>query len=185
MSNYKTINKKYSIEEYDPTWVEKFDAIKKILQIIFGENALAIEHVGSTSIAGMKAKPIIDVLVVVKAMEPFEIEKQKMQELGYQYQKNYLRENSLFFYQNIDGIRIENIHVFPVGHEKISEFIDTRDYLKTHPDSVRRYEELKERLYKEYPNDYISYRKGKDEFLSIELAQEVKRWKEDSAHKEV
>lgn len=66
MTKYTTVNREYSIEEYSPIWVEKFTVIQKVIQNIFGNKALQIEHVGSTSMVGMKSKPIIDVLIIVE-----------------------------------------------------------------------------------------------------------------------
>lgn len=65
----------YTIEPYNPEWVKKFQSIKAMLEGVFGSQALAIEHVGSTSVPGMKAKPIIDVLVVVKDIAVLDTEK--------------------------------------------------------------------------------------------------------------
>lgn len=73
----KNIKRKYFLQSYDQDWVKKFDEIKLLLQSVFGIKALKIEHVGSTSIPGMKAKPIIDVLVVVEKMEEFLKERKK------------------------------------------------------------------------------------------------------------
>ncbi|OIP65489.1 MAG: hypothetical protein COV32_03285 [Candidatus Yonathbacteria bacterium CG10_big_fil_rev_8_21_14_0_10_43_136] len=70
-----TENRKYSLSDYDPNWVLKFASIKDLLIKVFGDKALKIEHVGSTSIPGMTAKPLIDVLVLVEKLEEFEKEK--------------------------------------------------------------------------------------------------------------
>ena len=66
------INRKYSLSEYDLNWISKFNSIKELLLKVFGDKALKIEHVGSTSVQGMRAKPLIDILVVVEKLEPFE-----------------------------------------------------------------------------------------------------------------
>jgi GrpB-like predicted nucleotidyltransferase (UPF0157 family) len=179
MSEYKTANTEYSIEEYDPAWKEKFKVLRNLIASVFGSKATAIEHVGSTSIEGMKAKPVIDVLVIVSDAADLKGEREKMENLGYMYKENYLAPSSLFLCRDEDGKRLENIHIFPQGHPKIAEFIDKRDYLRTHPEEVRRYEHLKEQLAKQFPDDYLSYRKAKGEYLNQELAEKVKIWKDN------
>ncbi len=68
----KNIKRKYTFSEYDHNWKNQFSDIQKFLFSVFGSKALTIEHVGSTSVEGMKAKPLIDVLVVVEKIELFE-----------------------------------------------------------------------------------------------------------------
>ncbi len=80
----KNIKRKYYLQNYDPNWIKKFDEIKLFLQSVFGDKALKIEHVGSTSIPNMKAKPIIDILVVVEKMEEFLEQREKMISAGYE-----------------------------------------------------------------------------------------------------
>lgn len=176
MSEYQPANNAYSIEKYDPAWKEKFETLRALLSRVFGSKALAIEHVGSTSIEGMKAKPVIDALVIVADVHDLTQERQEMETLGYSYKENYLAPNSLFLAKEADGKRVENIHIFPEGHERIANFIDKRDYLRTHPAEIRRYEEVKTDLAKKFPNDYRSYSKGKDEYLNHELVEKVRQW---------
>src|SRR4051812_40296666 len=88
----------YSIQEYNPEWPIKFESIKKFLEKVFKEKALRIEHTGSTSIPGMKAKPVIDIVVVVNDMEPFTEERKLMYEAGYKSIDNYVGPNTLIFH---------------------------------------------------------------------------------------
>jgi GrpB-like predicted nucleotidyltransferase (UPF0157 family) len=165
--------RKYTIEEYDPEWPEKFEEIKKKTGGIFGNKALYIEHVGSTSVPGLKSKPLIDVLIVVKDWEKFDIEKTLMANDGYQFQLDLLAPSSLLFFKIKNNEKSENIHVFAEGAEKINQFIYVRDYLRTHPERASEYEKLKDELVSKYPNDYIAYRQGKGDFLreTYELAK--------------
>jgi len=171
-------NKKrpYSVEVYNPDWELKFNDIRKVLSEIFGSKALDIEHVGSTSL-GIKAKPVIDVLVIVENVDDIKEEKNKLISLGYKYYDNYIAPQTVtFFKEEIDGRKTENIHVCLNGSPKAIQFIDTRDYLKVHPERARAYGELKEELKKQYPNDYPAYRSGKQAFLD-ETERLTKIWK--------
>ena len=162
----KDVKRLYSIDPYNPEWVSKFNSIKTTLQEIFKEKALAIEHVGSTSIPGMKAKPLIDVLVIVEKIESFDEQKRKMEELGYEWGENYIEPNSLIFFKEGEGRRkTENIHVCENNSLKAIQFIQTRDYVRAHPERAVAYSELKEKLKNLYPDDYPAYRTGKQSFL--------------------
>ncbi len=175
MNPDKSRKRKYLIESYNPAWMTQFETIKKNLKQVFGEKALAIKHIGSTSIPGMKAKPLIDVLVTIATYEPFLLEKEMMVKLGYEWGENYIAPDSFIFYKTIDSDqKIENIHVCIENSPKAIQFITTRDYLRTHPERALLYSNLKDALHKEFPDDYPAYRKGKQEFIdeSERLTQE-------------
>lgn len=156
----------YSIEPYDPTWVTKFEEIKKILEGIFSSKALSVEHIGSTAIPGMNAKPVVDVLVIVEKMEPFDVEKKVMTKLGYENKDNYIAPETIIFFKTNDaGIKTENIHVSVKNSDRAIMLIADRDYLKTHPERATQYSKLKYELYRKYPDDYISYREAKKDFV--------------------
>lgn len=138
---------------------------------------IAIEHVGSTSL-GIKAKPLLDILVIVKDVKDIFKEKEKMKEYGYLWEDNYIAPDTSFIYK-LDGERkIENIHVCEQNSFKVNHFILQRDYLRAHPERLKEYENLKEELNKKFPDDYPSYRAGKKDFLdNIEVL--AKKWKDN------
>lgn len=174
----KNKNRTYSVVPYDPAWVVKFGAIEKLLVSIFGEQALSIEHIGSISVPDMKAKPVIDILVVVERMQPFLFEKEKMVEAGYEWGTNYIASNTLLFYKTEKGgdQKVENIHVLPIGSQSISQFLDIRDFLRAHSVWAEKYGNLKERLNIEFPGDYLAYREDKQDFLK-QLQTLAKLWR--------
>src|SRR5437870_2692130 len=100
----------YSVREYDPEWVPKFENIRFFLKDIFKEKAVAIEHVGSTSVPDMKAKPLIDVLITVEKMEAFGEERRIMIDRGYVSVDNYIAPDSILFYKEEHGAKSENVH---------------------------------------------------------------------------
>jgi GrpB-like predicted nucleotidyltransferase (UPF0157 family) len=160
------MNRIYHIEPYNPEWVLKFNVIKENISKIFKEKAIAIEHMGSTSIPGMSAKPLIDVLIVVAKIEPFTEEKSQMESLGYLWGENYIAPDTLiFFKEESNGSKTENIHVCVKGSFKANQFIQTRDYVRTHPERAMSYTKLKKELKLKYPDDYQAYRDGKQAFL--------------------
>lgn len=172
----KNIKRKYHFSEYNPQWKNQFLVVRDFLKSVFGEKALEIEHVGSTSIEGMKAKPLIDVLILVDKIEPFEGEKKLMIEAGYEWGENYIAPDTLIFYKlGPDGEKLENIHVCQKGSPKAIQFIVMRNYLRAHPDRAKAYSDLKEKNVALYPDDYPAYRSAKKGLLD-ELEIEAYKW---------
>lgn len=167
----------YSLEEPSDYWTNKFKEVKKIIESVFGEKVVALEHVGSTSL-GIKAKPLLDILVIVKDGNSIHEEKDAMKAFGYEWEDDYIAPETTCIYK-LDGDRkIENIHIVPPGHYKIDDFILKRDYFLSHPEKAKEYEDLKVFLNKQFPDDYPSYRAGKKDFLdSIEVL--AKEWKSE------
>jgi len=172
----KNEKREYSIQEYDPKWVEKFETIKSALKKVFGNKALRIEHIGSTSIPGMKAKPLIDVLVVVQDIHHLEIEREAMITSGYQWAKDYIAPGTYIFYQTgLGNSKIENIHVTQPDSYKVKQFLAKRDYFRAFPQKAKEYSDLKEMLNKQFPGDYVAYREGKKPFLEG-IEEEAYQW---------
>jgi GrpB-like predicted nucleotidyltransferase (UPF0157 family) len=174
----KNIKRKYSISEYDPNWVNQFNSLKVFLTEVFGNKAIRIEHVGSTSIPGMKAKPLIDVLVVVEKMGDFFEEKNKMVQAGYKWGVDYIGPNTLLFFKiGADSEKLENIHVCAKDAPKTRQFLVMRDFFRSHPEKAKQYSDLKEVNARMYPGDYPAYRAAKAPFLA-QMEQEAYKWEE-------
>ena len=159
------------LETHKPSWLEKFQQEAKSLQKIFGQEMLSIHHIGSTSIADIKAKPIIDILVVLKdtdGISGFDVD---MIQLGYVVRGQCLDAEvpgtvGRFYYsKNIDDIRSHQVHIMKIGHEDIEAKLAFRDYLRQHPDIAKRYTKLKEIVAKQNPNDIVGYINGKNDFI--------------------
>lgn len=170
MDRYK--DRKYTIVAYDPTWAESFKSEADKIKTVFGTDAIAIEHIGSTSVPGMAGKPTIDVLVLVDNLELAEKHTKEMQNLGYEFMGQYVTQNSLLFRVTKNNSLLSNIHIFPKDHLHVKEMLDLRDFLKTHPQEVTDYSSLKEQLNVKYPNSYGDYRREKDEYMK-ELMRRV------------
>ncbi len=174
----KNIKRKYSISEYDPNWVNQFESIKDLLTEVFGNKAIKIEHVGSTSIPGMKAKPLIDVLVVVEKMQDLSQEKERMVSAGYEWGADYIGPNTLLFFKlGPNGEKLENIHVCEKDAPKTRQFLVMRDFFRAHPEKAKQYSDLKEVNSKIHPEDYPAYRAAKSPFLA-QMEKEAYEWEE-------
>lgn len=174
----KNIKRKYFLSEYNPNWVNQFDEIRKSLVVVFGNKALKIEHVGSTSIPGMKAKPLIDILVIVEKVDDLEEEKNKMVNAGYEWGADYIATNTLIFFKmGLSGEKLENIHVCEEGAPKARQFLVMRDFFIAFPEKAKQYSDIKTESFDKFPDDYPAYRKAKAPFLE-QMEQEAYRWDE-------
>ncbi len=164
-------NKIYRVVAYSPDWEKMFSAEASVLKAVFGDAALGIEHIGSTAVPGMQAKPVLDILVLVEDINAADRFIEPMQQAGYVYAGEYVMPRSRLYRKVSGGEIIANIHVFPKDHHHVQSMLGVREYLLHHPDEVERYSELKKELYVKYPNDYGEYRRQKDLFLSELIAK--------------
>jgi len=164
------------VVEYDPEWPAMFEAEAKRLAGVFGANLLAIHHIGSTSVPGLKAKPIIDILPVVKDIAAVDGLMCKMAAIGYEG----LGENGLpgrrYFRKGGDR-RTHQIHAYAVSSEsEIERHLAVPAYLRTHPGVAHEYRELKSRLAELYLEDIFGYMDGKDAFVKA-MEKEALAWR--------
>ncbi|MDF1497294.1 MAG: GrpB family protein [Patescibacteria group bacterium] len=175
MKNSDTKQRKYSVLSYDAEWPVLYKSVRVELEQVFNDKAIKIEHVGSTAVPGMSAKPTIDVLVVVKDVLEVDKLNEKMKELGYDAYGEYVGKGGRFFAKEENCERVVNVHCFPEDHPKVADLIGMRDYLRSHPEESKAYAELKLELARQYPDDYFEYRKAKDIYIQ-ELKKKVENW---------
>ncbi|GKV56131.1 hypothetical protein NCCP2222_20780 [Sporosarcina sp. NCCP-2222] len=166
--------RKVEVLTYSDEWPLKFREAAKELQRVFGSELLAIHHIGSTSVVGLSAKPIIDIMPVVKEIARIDFFNQTMLELGYEAKG----ENGIVgrrYFQKGGDERTHHIHVYEEGSPEIGRHLAFRDYLREHPDMAEKYGELKEGLAKRYPRDVAAYIRGKEQ-LALEIEREALEW---------
>jgi GrpB-like predicted nucleotidyltransferase (UPF0157 family) len=162
---------------YDPRWAEIFRAeAERLRKLLGGEMVLRVEHVGSTGVGGMMAKPVIDMLVEIPSFEAaMGLVLPKLMEEGCEY---FWRDDRppghmMFIRRNASGVRTHHIHMAPAGHS-LWERVEFRDYLRSHPAEAREYEQLKMRLAAEHPGDREAYTNGKGEYVKRITAKSKK-----------
>ena len=153
------------LEKSNKEWKGSFEIEKENLEKIFKGIALKIEHVGSTSIEGISAKPIIDIAVAVKKLNDFE----KVRDEFYNIKDYSIKEDSpsdeiLVRKGNPEEIT-HFIHIMEYNSERYKNQILFRDYLRTHEAEMVEYEELKIKLAKKYKNDRKKYTANKNDFI--------------------
>lgn len=136
---------------------------------------VTIVHIGSTSVPGLKAKPIIDMMPVVKDIEKIDSYREKMEGLGYECMGEFGITGRRYVRKGGDN-RTHQVHVFQADNkEDIQRHVAVRDYLRTHPEAVKQYGELKENLANQFPQEIEAYMDGKDAFVK-ELEKRALHW---------
>ncbi|WP_312644890.1 GrpB family protein [Hydrogenoanaerobacterium sp.] len=142
----KLHNAPITLVEYDPSWPELFEREANRIRSILGSKALQIEHVGSTSVPGLCAKPIIDMLMAVEdsADEPSYV--QALEAAGYMLR---IRESDWFKHRLFKGPDTDiNLHVFSSGTSEIDRMLRFRDWLRSNEIDREKYAQVKRRLAK-------------------------------------
>ncbi|MEA3335409.1 MAG: GrpB family protein [Chloroflexota bacterium] len=165
---------------HDPRWPLRFAEEAARLAQVFGQELVAIHHMGSTAIPGIVAKPIIDILPEVKEIEKVDLLNDEMIALGYVPKGELGIPGRCYFSKDLEGERRYHVHVFQTGNPEIARHLDLVEYLKTHPGEASRYAELKQQLAKQYPHDVHRYTDGKSDLIT-ELAERARLWKETLA----
>lgn len=153
------------VVEYDPRWPPIFEEIRATVSGVLGDLVVTIEHVGSTSVPGLAAKPIVDLDVVIPSRDdlPFAIE--RLARLGYVHRGD-LGIPGREAFRRPAGTPNHHLYVCTPDTPSHREHLALRDYLRTHPDAAREYGELKRRLAMAYRHNIDSYIEGKTEFIT-------------------
>lgn len=168
----RVLQEEVAIAPYDPAWPRMFEEEKQhLLECLPQDLIRRIEHFGSTAVPGLRAKPVVDVLVEVSSLEETKARVVPLLEAeGYDYFWRPTRGDDVppfyawFIKRNAAGTRTHHIHMV----EREFEHWDTllfRDYLIEHPESAKEYEALKMTMAREYPNDREAYTNGKTDFV--------------------
>lgn len=185
---------KITFEQYNPLWQQAFDDIKKELVRDIGFLEPQIEHIGSTSVQGLSAKPIIDILIGVKNSADLDIIPPLLMERDYVYYEKYNEDMPYrrFFVKlkqapqslslpihiksadtipealHNHALRLAHIHVMPLDSAHWIRHVAFRDYLRAHPEIKDEYQQLKEKLSMQEWRDGNEYNEAKDAFLKRE-----------------
>lgn len=159
---------KVTVVEYRPQWPGMFEEEKlELLRAFSGEVSAQVEHIGSTAVKGLAAKPIIDIMI---GLPDFSVADQfvtRIEALGYEYIKKYEVEMPFrrFFVKNLQGIRTHQIHMVEIGGEFWARHLLFRDYLRQNPEAAQRYSALKKQLAEREWEDVNEYADAKTEFI--------------------
>lgn len=151
---------------YDPAWERDFEMIRSELEAALGALALRTEHVGSTSVRGLAAKPIIDIDVVIRDYTVFGEVVSALGRLGYEHEGDLgIAGREAFRYEGKEHLRRHHLYVCPQDSPELKRHITFRDYLRSHPDAVREYGLVKAEGAALYPYDMDKYIEHKSPFI--------------------
>lgn len=169
------------VVDYDPGWVALFRSECENLKSIFGPNAKDIQHIGSTSVPGMKAKPTVDILIAVNCLECVNELDNDMMAAGYDPMGEYGIPGRRFFVKKryiteTDWVNAFHVHIF---HESdrmnIIRHISIREFLRAHKDRAEEYGLFKVHLVEESGGEANAYVSGKEAYVK-QLENDALLW---------
>jgi GrpB-like predicted nucleotidyltransferase (UPF0157 family) len=172
---------KVFIALYDPNWPKLFEQEKARLADALGGHLVDIQHIGSTSVPELGAKPIIDIMIAVRTLaEADRFCIQPIVALGYEYVKAFEAETPhrrYFRKENADGVRTHHIHLVEINSQWWVDHLLFRDYLRADPEARRAYEAHKRPLAEREWDVSNEYAEAKTEFI-LKMMEEVRRWRQ-------
>lgn len=165
------------LSPHDSQWKTIAENTIRLLHGLLGQIAVDIQHVGSTAIPNIHAKPIVDIAVGVAEMEDILPYKSVLSANGIVYHREAVKGQMLFLIGDSDrGIVTHHVHIVRYGSEAWQNYVNFRDYLRTFPQKAQEYDGLKMRLASLYANDRKSYTAGKEKLIQT-LLQEAAAWR--------
>jgi GrpB-like predicted nucleotidyltransferase (UPF0157 family)/8-oxo-dGTP pyrophosphatase MutT (NUDIX family) len=150
---------------YAPAWPRLYQAEAASLAALLGEELVEIHHIGSTSVPGLAAKPIVDILPVVREIGRIDALNDLLLAAGYVPKGENGIAGRRFFSKDGTGARRVHVHLFAAGHPEIARHLDFVAYLRAHPAEAAAYAELKRELAGRFPGDPAGYTEAKSEFI--------------------
>ena len=152
------------IEDYDPRWPQVFEMLRSRVSAVLNELAISIEHVGSTAVPGLAAKPIIDIDVLLRSSTDLRAVISKLAELGYQHKGDLGVSGREAFRANGSAVQ-HHLYVCLPGSREYSRHIAFRNYLRAHAADANAYALLKRELASKFGSDREGYNQAKSEFV--------------------
>ena len=169
------MKQKIRVEDYNPEWPDMFERERRALAEAFGPYALAIEHVGSTSVPGLAAKPVIDIAVGTPTYPLPDQVISRVSALGYEHKGEFGIPRRHYFRRNGPPCAF-HVHANEIEGESYRNQVLFRDYLRAHPEAAREYQALKRDLAARLVNDFETYTDSKTGFVQSAL-EKARAWR--------
>jgi GrpB-like predicted nucleotidyltransferase (UPF0157 family) len=172
------VQRRVEIVEYDPKWAALYTEERARILAAIGHLNLSIEHIGSTAVVGLGAKPIIDIMVGIDRLSDAQWCVEPLSRLGYRYQPEHevtMPERRYFGKGEPPKEQHYHLHMVEKGGEFWRRHLAFRDYLRTHPETSRQYCELKKKLASQYGSDRESYTEAKTAFIESVVAKALRK----------
>lgn len=166
---------KVMVSAYHNDWPTLFETEAEKIASIFKDQLITIHHIGSTSVPGLHAKPIIDMMPVLKNIIAADRFAFGMEKLGYEALGEYGLPGRRYFRKGKDK-RTHHVHMYDLSsQDEITRHLAVRDYLRAHPIEAAAYGELKQKLAEVHRGDVEAYINGKDQFVK-DLERKGMEW---------
>jgi GrpB-like predicted nucleotidyltransferase (UPF0157 family) len=149
---------------YDPGWAQAFEQARTAIIRACGEHVLEVLHIGSTAIPGIAAKPVIDMMPLLRRHEDGFACVRAMAALGFEFRGDAGLGGRHYFIKGQP--RTHHVHMYQSDHPEVGRHIRFRDYLRQHPDQAFAYEALKRELAARFGSDTRAYSAAKSEFCA-------------------
>ncbi|MDH5448232.1 MAG: GrpB family protein [Candidatus Bathyarchaeota archaeon] len=162
------------VMDYNPQWSELFENEKRLILKVIGRFVVGIEHVGSTAVIGLGAKPIIDITVAIKNLKDANKCIEPLESIGYEYAPEYeesMPERRYFHKGRPPRERHYDLHMVELLSDFCKRHLLFHNYLRAHPEVAQDYHELKKRLAVEYGSDHECYTEAKTSFIESVVAK--------------
>ena len=162
------------LEEYNTKWAKEYEKEEKLLKKLLGKRIVEIHHIGSTSIPGLMAKPVIDILLVVDDLDHISEIEEILKDYDYENRGPQGVEDRMFFAKGPEDARTHYIHFTTKNSNTYVNQLYFKRYLLEHEDYLKKYCDLKKQLAEKYPTERKKYTSGKNDFITevIKLAKE-------------
>ena len=146
----------------DPLWAADAQTELRLIEDELGPVAIRVEHVGSTAVPGLAAKPIVDLQLTVVQVEPRELYVDGLERLGYSFIANPNSPDFHLFAKPLQRPRSHHLHVCGLGSEHEFRHLAVRDFLRANGDEAAKYEAVKREVAERHPQDRLAYIAGKE-----------------------
>jgi GrpB-like predicted nucleotidyltransferase (UPF0157 family) len=155
------------ILDYDPRWPALYEEEKALMVAVIGPSIVGIEHIGSTAVPGLGAKPIIDIMIGIRTLDEAPALYGRLAAIGYEYAPEFeeLIPERRFFRKGPVAFRTHHLHVVEFGDDFWVRHLLFREYLRRHAEVAHEYEQLKRKLAAEYTENRQGYTEAKTSFI--------------------
>lgn len=162
---------------YDSDWRQRFETEAAAVRAALGDALLGVEHIGSTSVPGLPAKPIIDMMPLVRDVREVDRRISAMAAAGYTPRGEFGLPGRRYFVKGPAHARLVHCHIYAADNPEVERHLAFRDYLRTHPAERDAYAQLKMQLAQAHPTDIVAYMDGKNGLIK-QLEAEALRWRQ-------
>lgn len=162
------------LEDYNNNWNEEYKKEEELLKNVLKDRIIEIHHIGSTAIKGLKAKPVIDIIIVIKSLSDINEIEELLNDYDYSNRGQQGVSDRYFFAKGSEDARTHYIHFVEPNSDTYFNQVYFKKYLLEHPEYIKKYCDLKQDLASRFPDERAKYTQGKNEFITsvIDLAKE-------------